>query len=1159
MNKKIFASMCAVGLCLGMNGNAAEAVFEGLDPLLWQQEPQAMLSHTVEMSVRAPNGAGAVEYMFDCIEGDAPDSPWQNAAKYRITNLNPETTYTFVARVRSRPGGKAVAADARTVKVVTPKADKFDAVISEGIEIIPIIENGDKDNRINILIMNRWTPGQKGAYNSPALRQEFIDDVNKTCRAFILGDALTEKPFANYNEFFNIYAVWWPEVPAYKEGWSQRDYQELRNRLFLPWSTEGRGWVSMMAMLNSDSGGGGAGRDLTLRTGDAMITGNAIGKFLHEFSHTAMGLGDKYIGWGTWGGKSAVDESFVASHWYLRDRLPWKAWVAEDTPIPTPYCTENVNKLGVYEGGVHRLGHIFRSSPYCTMGVSQFMEHQCETCIQRGTQRVYKWVDIFDATYPIRDELTLKEPGVVKFSIDRVKGTPDCQAIEWRLNGKVIARDVDVVEVELGAIARYELVCSMVDHTDLVRHDPPYASHPEAEFQWTITNPKPLSKKAPLNIALSSVAPDCWGQNNGQLQVAISGGCPPYSFEWNNGSVAEQLSGLDGGEYIVDVVDSEFRHATATYALKRPVLLETDVFSIFSEKGWTVVLSVSGTKKGDVACEWSNGTSGLELNGVSDGSYSYQLTHKNGGTKEGKLSLTKPSRPLALDIRGVLPATGENNGEIQLRLEGGVPPYKVEWSDGEGADLLTRTLLPPGDYGVRVRDANQTVVAKKVAVKNVETFVFERPKFDRSATGVVRILNPKKGFRYLWYDGDHPVHVNRAPRGLYEGVFVADDGTEVEATGLVMASSNGKWISLPKGREDNPKFINDFSSWIRLDAYFDGINAQPKTVKVDTDHSGKPGESLELACSTMEEAWKLGKYETTIKADWKGYCREGRLYLKGEGPEGGSFDLRYTGRHENPAKRLHVGAEFRPTKPGNYYIMAQNTRTGAVSFNRIGVAITQTSPKIAKKPLRPDQVKSANMLLWLDPSDMNADGKVDDEFWTWERGIVHEWHDKASDNIFGRIHYAPNAQNGLAIADFQYLWAQSLQEEVKGFQTVIMVYREHDISPVGSSMWRNTGLCFWDLSDKPDLLARVPASYKEATAWLNGKQVETYATSAPLDGYVIATFELPKNNGSIKQVHYHWEGSTGDMLIFDSKLSETDRKGVEEYLRQKWISTTSLK
>jgi hypothetical protein len=45
------------------------------------------------------------------------------------------------------------------------------------------------------------------------------------------------------------------------------------------------------------------------------------------------------------------------------------------------------------------------------------------------------------------------------------------------------------------------------------------------------------------------------GSNNGAAYAMATGGVPPYSYSWSNGSTATSISGLTPGDYIVTVTD----------------------------------------------------------------------------------------------------------------------------------------------------------------------------------------------------------------------------------------------------------------------------------------------------------------------------------------------------------------------------------------------------------------------------------------------------------------------------------------------------------------------------------------------------------------------------------------------------------------------------
>jgi hypothetical protein len=113
------------------------------------------------------------------------------------------------------------------------KPTDIDSLLKK-VELIPVMINGDKDNRINIVIMNRWSSRDKEPYNSPAMKQEFLKDIEESFIAAITpGDSRAQTVFANYRQFFNVYGLWWPDMPEWGKGVDQKGYPP---RIFiLPW------------------------------------------------------------------------------------------------------------------------------------------------------------------------------------------------------------------------------------------------------------------------------------------------------------------------------------------------------------------------------------------------------------------------------------------------------------------------------------------------------------------------------------------------------------------------------------------------------------------------------------------------------------------------------------------------------------------------------------------------------------------------------------------------------------------------------------------------------------------------------------------------------------------------------------------------------------
>jgi len=80
----------------------------------------------------------------------------------------------------------------------------------------------------------------------------------------------------------------------------------------------------------------------------------------------------------------------------------------------------------------------------------------------------------------------------------------------------------------------------------------------------------------------------------------------------------------------------------------------------------------------------------------------------------------------------------------------------------------------------------------------------------------------------------------------------------------------------------------------------------------------------------------------------------------------------------------------------------------------------------------------------------------------------------------------------------------------------------------------------------------------EPHAYLNGVKVDPFKTPMP-KGFYLITYEFPRRiEKGFRTTERHYEGAIAECLVYDGKLSEEERKGVEEYLRQKWLSAVDL-
>ncbi|MFD0931247.1 LamG-like jellyroll fold domain-containing protein [Psychroflexus salinarum] len=94
----------------------------------------------------------------------------------------------------------------------------------------------------------------------------------------------------------------------------------------------------------------------------------------------------------------------------------------------------------------------------------------------------------------------------------------------------------------------------------------------------------------------------CYGSADGSATVEVSGGTPPYSYEWSNGSTSPTLSGVTSGVYNLAVIDAngcgtsliDNTPAIVTVTITEPALVEAPIVESQTFCGTTIVADLQG-------------------------------------------------------------------------------------------------------------------------------------------------------------------------------------------------------------------------------------------------------------------------------------------------------------------------------------------------------------------------------------------------------------------------------------------------------------------------------------------------------------------------------------------------------------------------------------
>ncbi len=233
---------------------------------------------------------------------------------------------------------------------------------------------------------------------------------------------------------------------------------------------------------------------------------------------------------------------------------------------------------------------------------------------------------------------------------------------------------------------------------------------------FTITEPFSVDASANVTQQIS-----CNRQTNGAAAISATGGTPPYSFLWSNGSTNSSLSSLSAATYSVTVFDSLGCTDMSSVEIINPdTLLATLVIdSLISCNGAhdavAQVVITGGTTP--YTTTWSNSFTGLVNSGLGAGTYDVQVIDAHGCIDSSSITITEPSiLSSSILITNQLDCFGDSNATATVSASGGWPSYSFGWSNG--SDSSTAQQLHAQTYYVSITDSGGCQILDSVLVES---------------------------------------------------------------------------------------------------------------------------------------------------------------------------------------------------------------------------------------------------------------------------------------------------------------------------------------------------------------------------------------------------------------------------------------------------------
>ena len=296
-----------------------------------------------------------------------------------------------------------------------------------------------------------------------------------------------------------------------------------------------------------------------------------------------------------------------------------------------------------------------------------------------------------------------------------------------------------------------------------------------------------------VNIKIQDIIPGC-ADGDGYVEILVTGGIPPYTYNWSNGDTEEDLSEVAPGSYTITVTDAD--DCKSIESVDVPDRLPEIVYGIEhnctqgDEQGRILIYTQEG-----YTYEWQS-TIGqtIEFPGYSiksnlpNGQICINIIDDNTScTKEHCFYIDSEDEIKVCCIEEKDPCVSTPDGEISFdfydpnELYSGnslFPTPNITWSDGtEYNGLKSREQLGPGVYTATITTQCYSKVltfdldydCECPAFKEVELAMLWACSRDGDEGAAVVLSpdyplqsNPVRANRYSDYDwaGDHPVNVH---------------------------------------------------------------------------------------------------------------------------------------------------------------------------------------------------------------------------------------------------------------------------------------------------------------------------------------------------------------------------------------------------------------
>ncbi len=291
---------------------------------------------------------------------------------------------------------------------------------------------------------------------------------------------------------------------------------------------------------------------------------------------------------------------------------------------------------------------------------------------------------------------------------------------------------------------------------------------------WAEGSPKGEQSTLTAYFEASRIkAVSCNGGEDGEAEVTVTGGSPPYEYLWSQSIgdlTAKKLTGLKAGQYTVRVQDGAGAFVFAKVTITQPDILKADFYSsnithvkCKGESTGSATPTVTGGTP-PYQYQWSNNQTTSTITNLKAGAYNVKIFDAN--LCESYTSLVLIDEPEDLFEAKTfnfgktnISCHGKNDGSCKVYPFNGTAPYTYKWNTTPAQFVDSATNLSAGSHSVEIVDASGCVATTTVSIiepQPLTAFIdpqkVTNPKCAGYTSGIaeVSVSGGTEPYSYIW-------------------------------------------------------------------------------------------------------------------------------------------------------------------------------------------------------------------------------------------------------------------------------------------------------------------------------------------------------------------------------------------------------------------------